>query len=596
MSLSPPRRTSVFILSGIILLAFILRIYRSDTYGIWFDEKATLLISQCIAMEGANQHDVFDKKDSPYFTPKEFWKPKTFADFSEAVQRSDIGHSPAYYAVLWIWEEIFGLSDLSIRFPSIIFSTLTVLLLYFFAKRHFRLEPESATRLALISAFIAAIEPLFIAHSHIARNYSMTFFLTLLSTHVFLIIMEKEQKKKAPTKLYLGYCALIATSILSHYLTVTVFLCHGLYALLYVRKWPMWYKLGASFAVAIGFVSLWMIFGGGQSTFFTLNHQAVFYRNLALTNPVNSGFGLILPATIPNVFWRSLPIWSDLVLFTNGLATATAGYRNVGVALLIGLLSVFLIYRYRNQRQPPQWVKFVLPVLMLAGLAFYSIYPLQHLVLSATLPLFYLMIVALLEDFRPNDRPLIVFLVLLSVVPTLFLILMAFRSGHTYGLTQRYSGFSFPYVIILVAILIRKLSTQKLWLSLPLTAVLIIQGGLVIQLLQRIYNDTAAKYTSFSVPRTTNPFRESAKKIEALYAPGDTVLYPSLKRREYSDIDKSGRPYAIIDAQLVNIYLPKDATYYQRIDPMERDKIVLVKGKTGQKITIFDLEGTKYRY
>jgi 4-amino-4-deoxy-L-arabinose transferase-like glycosyltransferase len=596
MSSPPQRRTSLFILSGIILLAFILRMYRSDTYGIWFDEKATLLISQGIAMEGANQHDVFDKIDNPYFTPREFWKPKTFADFSEAVQRSDIGHSPAYYAVLWIWEEIFGLSDLSIRFPSIIFSTLTVLLLYFFTKRHFRLDPESATRLALISALIAAIEPLFIAQSHIARNYSMTFFLTLLTTHVFLIIMEKEQKKKASMRLYLGYCALIAISILSHYLTVTVFLCHGLYTLLYVRKGSMWYKLGASFAVAIGFVSLWMIFGGGQSTFFTLNNQAVFYRNLALTNPVNNGYGLILPATIPNVFWRSLPVWSDLVLFTNGLASATKGYRNVGIALLIGLLAVFFIYRYRNQRQPPQWVKFAIPVMMLTGLTFYSINPLQHLVLSAMLPLFYLMVVALLEDFRLTDRPLIVFLVLLSVVPTLFLILMAFRSGHTYGLTQRYSGFSFPYVIILVAILIRKLSKQKLWLGLPLTAVLMIQGGLVIQLLQKIYDDTAAKYTSFAVARTTNPFRESAKKIEELYAPGDTVLYPSLKRREYSQIDKSGRPYAIIDAQLVNIYLPKDATYFQRIDPMERDKIVLVKGRTGQKITIFDLEGTKYRY
>ncbi|GAB3284192.1 hypothetical protein GCM10027347_61080 [Larkinella harenae] len=596
MSLPSHRRTTFLILAGIIVLAFLLRLYRADAYGLFFDEKATILISQGIPMEGANQHDVFDKPNSPYFTPQEFWRPKTLADFSEAVQRSDIGHSPAYYAMLWVWIKLFGLSDLAIRFPSILFGTLTVLLVYFFVKRHVRLAPEATEHLALGSALIATIEPLFIAHSHIARNYTMTFFLTLLTTHVFLIIIDKEKGRKASVRLYVAYCALVALSILSHYLTVTVFLSHGLYVLLFVRKWPVWYKLGISFAISLGFVSLWMLFGGGQSTFSTLAYQAKFYRDLALTNPVNNGFGLILPATVPNVFWRSLPVFADLVIFTNGLATTIVGYRNVAVALLVGLLCIVLIHRYRNQRLPPQWVKFAIPALLAAGTVFYSINPLHHLVLSAVLPFVYLLSLSLMEDFRPIDRPLIVFLILLSLVPTLFLLMMAFRSGHTYGIQQRYSGFSFPYVGILVALMVRKLFAQRLWISLPLGAVLLVQAGLVVRLLQQIYQDTAPKYTSFATPRTPNPFWISAQKIKEQYAPGDTVLYPSLKRREYTKIDETGRPYDVIDAQLVNIYLPRDATYYQRIDPTEPDKIVLIKGRTGQKITIFDLEGTKYRY
>ena len=84
--------------------------------------------------------------------------------------------------------------------------------------------------------------------------------------------------------------------------------------------------------------------------------------------------------------------------------------------------------------------------------------------------------------------------------------------------------------------------------------------------------------------------------IKKLYAPGDTVLYPSRKRHEYTDIDRTGRPISVIDAQMVNVYLPKDADYFQRIDPNEPDKIVLVKGRTGQKITIFNFEGMTYRY
>ena len=79
--------------------------------------------------------------------------------------------------------------------------------------------------------------------------------------------------------------------------------------------------------------------------------------------------------------------------------------------------------------------------------------------------------------------------------------------------------------------------------------------------------------------------------------PGDTILYPNKERPIYSEkIDKSFTDLSLLDAQLVNVYLPKEATYIQRIDPVERNRIVLVKGKTGEKITIFDFKGKTYRY
>jgi hypothetical protein len=45
---------------------------------------------------------------------------------------------------------------------------------------------------------------------------------------------------------------------------------------------------------------------------------------------------------------------------------------------------------------------------------------------------------------------------------------------------------------------------------------------------------------------------------------------------------------------LVNVYLPPTATYWQRIDPAEPDRIVLVQKKTGRKTLIFDLKGLRY--
>ena len=168
----------------ILGLAFFLRVYHSGTPGISLDEKYTMVISQGVVMGGSNQKDVFYTPGKTYFTPREFWKEKTFNDFIEANIRGDIGNSPTYYGILWVWMKLFGLSDFSARLLSVVCSTLLVGLLYVFVRRHLKSTP-----LALISAFLAAIEPFFVAYSQMARNYSMSFLLTLLATHLLLLIL-----------------------------------------------------------------------------------------------------------------------------------------------------------------------------------------------------------------------------------------------------------------------------------------------------------------------------------------------------------------------------------------------------------------------
>ena len=111
----------------------------------------------------------------------------------------------------------------------------------------------------------------------------------------------------------------------------------------------------------------------------------------------------------------------------------------------------------------------------------------------------------------------------------------------------------------------------------------------------QIYGGTEGKYTYFEKPRIKNPYWQAAKELKKQYAPGDTILYPNPPRVIYSEeIDKTFSKVALLDAQLVNVYLPSQATYFQRVDPDEPDKIVLVKGKAGQKITIFDLKDVRY--
>ncbi|GAB3956848.1 hypothetical protein GCM10028805_47860 [Spirosoma harenae] len=606
----PLSRNTLLLLSALLVLALGLRLYRVGTYGIYFDEKSTLLISQGVCLEGANQKDVFSK---PYFTPAEFWKPKTISDFIEANIRGDIGNSPSYYGILSLWLSIFGLSDASLRMPSVIFSTLIVALLFIFVRRHFQpvqrsagfgrsLSRQSIDTLALTSAAIATIEPFFVSYSHIARNYSMSFFLTLLATHIFLIIIEKVQANSSKATrsligLYLAYGAVFVTAILSHYLTITVFLCHGLYALLYLRNIRAWVSLGLTAIVGVGLISLWFLYGGGTYTFYILEEQKNFYRSLALTNPLHNGFGIILPATIPNIATRAVPVFSDLFIVTNGLSAVIGGIRNSLLALGLGAIATLVMHRYFSVPKPPVWVYGAIPVILLVGLPFYTVLPIRLLVLSIAIPFIYLLSRYALEQTDTQQKRLVLLLLMLALVPTFFLLFMAWRSGHTYGITQRYSGFSFPYVCILVAMGLLHLTKIRWWFSLPIAVVLLIQAGFIVQLLMGIYADTAAKYTLFGQPRIANPYWSSAQQLKELYAPGDTILYPNKQRVILNEKnDRTFSPVSLYDAQLVNLYLPKDAQYIQRVDPNERDRIVLVKGNSDKKITIFDFQGKTYRY
>ncbi|MBD2756634.1 glycosyltransferase family 39 protein [Spirosoma validum] len=615
---TPLSRTTLFLLSALLVLALCLRLYRVGTYSIYFDEKSTLLISQSVVLEGSNQRDVFSK---PYFTPAEFWKPKTFTDFVEASIRGDIGNSPAYYAVVWLWLKLFGLSDTSLRMPSVIFSVLIVWLLFVFVRRHFQtgsrltgsagfpaLSNRSVDTLALTSAAIATIEPFFVSYSHIARNYSMTFFLTLLATHLFLLIQERVRSQdsiRSPAAsgavslpvLYVAYGFVFVTAVLSHYLAITVFLCHGLYALLYLRNSRAWITLGITSVVGLGLVSLWFFFGGGKYTFFTLEQQKNFYRHIALTNPTGSGYGLILPATFPNISIRAIPIFSDLFIITNGLGNQLTGLRNSIPALGLSVLATGLLHRYFTVPKPPVWVYVAFPLILLAGLPVYTVTPLRLLVLSVSIPFIYLIVRFIIDNINSDQKRIVILLLFLTFIPTFFLLFMAWRSGHTFGITQRYSGFSFPYVCILVAMGLLQLPKLHWWFSLPIATLLVLQGVHIGQLLGEIYADESPKYTYFGKARIANPYWASAQRLKELYAPGDTILYPNKKRIIYSEkIDKTYSPVTLIDAQMVNVYLPKDAQYIQRVDPNERDRIVLVKGNSDKKITIFDFQGGMYRY
>lgn len=569
------------ILLVILIAGFLLRLYQLDSYSIFFDEKSTLLVSQGIVLEGANQKEVFT---APTFTPSDFWSQKTLADYYEAMTRSDIGNSPFYYLLLHIWMDVFGLGDFSIRFFSVIFSTLIIGLTYLFGKRFF------SVRTGLIAASIVAIEPFFIAYSHQARNYSLTFFLTLLATYLFLQIIENGNNKNRQLKLYIAYAFAAGLCLLSHFLTISVLLAHAIYALFFLRSWNNWIKMGISALVALSGVAWWMLFAGGQWTLRTLQYQAELYKEMAETG--NTTFGVILPATLVNVFNKSLPVFTDLIIFTNGMTDALEGKRNTAVAIAVGILLI-LWYRFRDRIQTPPALTHRIPyLLIIVSSLLYNNHKLQFCILSVSIfALSFIYDIHKNADAKQKNRLWLLYMV--GLIPTLFLILMSFKNGHTYGITQRYSGFSFPYIIIIIALLLQYFTKLPSEFRILVFAFIGIQFFLVGQRLDEFYQDKSLKYNYFAVPRPKNPFMQAAALINAQYQPGDTVLYPAKRYEMLSEMDRTFLPYSVRDAQLTNMYLPKKATYTQRIDTTQSDKILLIRKIQKDTLEIINLKGLR---
>ncbi|KAA0989358.1 glycosyltransferase family 39 protein [Dyadobacter aurulentus] len=606
------------IFSIILIAGLALRFYRLDRFSIFFDEKSTMVVSQGIVLEGANQKEVYSTQrlavkefwkapkldykppvgvirsftydEIPTlraFTPAEFWAPKSIQDYYDAITRSDIGNSPFYYVILHLWMDIFGLSDFSARALSVIFSTLIIALTFFFARRFFSVNT------GLIAAGIVAIEPFFVAYSHQARNYSLTFLLTLLATYFFLQIIENKYDTRKTLWLYAGYILSAGLGLLSHFLTISVLLAHAAYALFFLRSIKGWIRMAIAAVLSLSGLAWWLTFGGGYYTLYTLNDQALLYKRMAETNPFNNPYGLILPATPANVFERALPIFTDLVIFTNGLTDALSGKRNVLLALAIGILLIFW-FRFKHKINTPGWLIHRFPfLLIIAAGFFYNHHKLQFTIFSISI--FALSFIPdIHKQASPEKRKRLWMLYLMGLIPTFFLIFMAFRAGHTYGLNQRYPGFSFPYVIILLSLLLQYFRKLDIEFKVLIYGFLLIQLGFVGLRLREFYQDRSTKYGYFANPREPNPYYAAAQKIKSTYQPGDTIYYPAVRLVAMREMDKTFLPVSVQDAQLTNIYLPKNAQYVQVLDTLQADRIWIKRSGQVQPVEIGNLKGVRY--
>jgi uncharacterized membrane protein len=126
-------------------------------------------------------------------------------------------HPPLYYLFTHFWSS-FGVSEVWLRLPSVIFGVAAILAIYFFCKDIFNNK-----LLGLFAGLFLSLNPYAIYYSQEFRCYSLILLLGILSTHALL--------KKHPL-----YFALASLLMYTHYSSFFLLISHMAYVLLMDRK------------------------------------------------------------------------------------------------------------------------------------------------------------------------------------------------------------------------------------------------------------------------------------------------------------------------------------------------------------------------
>jgi hypothetical protein len=518
----------------ILIVATTLRFFHIGKFGIFNDEKQGIMVAVGNVNMGGKKALMAPDKT---FTPQDFWRPKTIAELFDANARGDTsGNATVHLISMNIFGKLFGHSDASLRSVSAVFNILTILWIFFIGKNLLK-----SNRIALLGAFLASIEPFFIVFSQQARFYTTSIFFSTLASYYFLKIV---LSTKTDLKTYIAYTLSIIFTIFSNYLAFTIFLCHGIFWLVADRRWVVFKNLVVCYVVmAIPFV-LWMTKGPGQYALIYIKHATTLYKDI-LNNPslAASYKGFIDLASWENLFKRGISIICDYFVFTNG-AYDTFGNKIVPIVLVI-----------------------------FVGIVAWVLYRKSTLI----------------------EQKILLFSGLVISVPFLFSLVSAYNAGVMTGFYFRYTSFGLPFVSVLMAWFVIKSFQFHKSLFVVLSLILLIQSYSFAKILKHFYEDAPQKYTA-SHDRGPNPYIMIAEKIKQNYAQGDTVVYPSVYETGFTKaIKRPAGDFDNHDAQLVNLYLPKNATFVQKINLNEANKVILKK-KNKTSVLLFDLEGSKYRY
>ena len=152
----------------------------------------------------------FDESYSAYLVRGDFGQ--IWAETAQDV------HPPLFYFLLKIWSMIFGTSDFAMRFMSVFFGALSIILAFHLLKRWFNIKT------ATIATALLSLSPFLIRYGQEMRMYTLIFAIVIGATYALDLALETKKKRY-----YIIYAILISLGMWTHYFTALAWIAHLIY-------------------------------------------------------------------------------------------------------------------------------------------------------------------------------------------------------------------------------------------------------------------------------------------------------------------------------------------------------------------------------
>ena len=219
MRLTAQRRDTQILLWGIVFLGALLRVYALGAKSFWLDEIASVVIAR---MPGNS-----------------FWH----------WLWTDEGNMALYYVMLRPWLQI-HLGEATIRLLSVVPGVASIPVMYVLGRRLF------GRGVGLLAAFLFAASTCAVVYSQEARGYSWLLLGTIVSTYLFVRLIERPSYAMAST-----YALAAGVTFYFHYFGLLVPLAHAVSVVALRKLRRPWKQLYVAIALMAVFAApvLWMI-------------------------------------------------------------------------------------------------------------------------------------------------------------------------------------------------------------------------------------------------------------------------------------------------------------------------------------------------
>ena len=173
-------------------------------------------------------------------------------------------HPPLYFLMLRLWENLWGDSESAVRSLNVLFSLVSIWLLFWVASESIGATP------ALWACLLMAVGEPQIQFSQEARNYMP------VTTFSLLAVWSIQKLRRGPGTLPAGVLtAALLAMMLTHYFAAGVAAGLAIYAVALLRGRARWFAVGSFTAAGILFLGLWGSSLLSQSPHFRSNYSWV---------------------------------------------------------------------------------------------------------------------------------------------------------------------------------------------------------------------------------------------------------------------------------------------------------------------------------